>query len=108
MSINKVLSFLKRQGVLAVTNNKRLDTDLATAYLSVLFESDKYSDQYVNNKDYFANSVKNAFMYFDGNGFVNKIYVSLCYFFDEVLSKEDYYFLTDKLIKTFVQIYQYA
>ncbi|MGB4626749.1 MAG: hypothetical protein WBI36_02940 [Erysipelotrichaceae bacterium] len=98
MSINKVLSFLKRQGVLAVTNNKRLDTDLATAYLSVLFESDKYSDQYVNNKDYFANSVKNAFMYFDGNGFVNKIYVSLCYFFDEVLSKEDYYFLNEKLI----------
>ena len=101
MSINKVLSFLKRQGVLAVSNNKKLDTELATSYLSVLFESDRYSDQHVSNKDYFANSVKNAFLFFDGNGFTGKIYTSLCYFFDEVLSKEDYYFFADKLIHKF-------
>ncbi len=98
MSINKVLSFLKRQGVLAISKNKRLDTELAASYLSVLFESDRYSDQHVSNKDYFANSVKNAFNYFDGNGSVNKIYISLCYFFDEILSKEDYYSFVDKLV----------
>ncbi len=98
MSINKVLSFLKRQGVLAVFNNKKLDTDLAASYLSVLFESDKYSDQYVSNQEYFVNSVKKAFLFFDCSGLVNKIYTSLCYFFDEVLSKEDYYLLADKLI----------
>jgi hypothetical protein len=98
MSINKVLSFLRKQGVLAISNNKRIDTELATSYLAILFESDKYSDQHVSNKDYFAKSVKNAFLYFDCNGFVYKIYTSLCYFFDELLSKEDYYLLADKLI----------
>ena len=97
MSINKVLSFLRKQGVLAISNNKRIDTELATSYLAILFESDKYSDQHVSNKDYFAKSVKNAFLYFDCNGFVYKIYTSLCYFFDELLSKEDYYLLADKL-----------
>ncbi|MGI6607496.1 MAG: hypothetical protein ACOX1F_00750 [Erysipelotrichaceae bacterium] len=98
MSINRVLSFLKKQGVLDLTNNKKLDTELATSYLSVLFESDRYSDQHISNKDYFAQSVKNAFLYFDGNGFASKIYTSLCYFFDELLSKDDYYIFADKLI----------
>lgn len=98
MSINKVLSFLKKQGVLAISNNKRIDTELAASYLAILFESDKYSDQHISNKDYFAKSVKNAFLYFDCNGFVYKIYTSLCYFFDEILSKEDYYLLADKLV----------
>ena len=37
MSINKVLSFLKRQGVLTISKNKRIDTELATSYLSLFY-----------------------------------------------------------------------
>ncbi len=98
MSINKVLSFLKRQGVITLSNNNKLDTDLATSYLSILFESDRYSDQHVSNKDYFAQSVKTALLFFDCHGSAHKIYTSLCYFFDEILNKEAYYEFAEKLV----------
>ncbi len=93
--------FLIRKAFEAKYKGRKVDQQIASCYTDFILNGSLIDDSLQDFKE-MLNQMLSAVNHFDKNGKPENMYVSLCMFFDKVLTKEEYYRYADRLLKNIV------
>lgn len=93
--------FLIRKAFEAKYKGRKVDQQIASCYSDFIINGSLIDDSLQDFKE-MLNQMISAVNHFDKNGKPENMYVSLCMFFDKVLTKNEYYHYADRLLKNIV------
>ena len=94
--------FLIKKAVETRLKGKKVDMQILQCYSTIYLNYDFTDTDYMIGIDTAkerATQMIEAIRYFDKTGNPENMYVSFCMFFDQVLTKKEYYFYADQLLK---------
>lgn len=93
--------FLIRKAIETKYKGRKVDQQIANCYVDFLLNS-SVTDNSLQDFKEMLNQMVSAVNHFDKTGKPENMYVSFCMFFDKVLTKEEYYYYADRMLKNIV------